>query len=37
MADTMLAAVKAKAAQGATDVKRVPVPKIGRTEALVRV
>lgn len=37
MADTMLAAVKAKAAPRATDVKRVPVPKIGPTEALVRV
>ncbi len=37
MADTMLAAVKARAAAGATDVKRVPVPKIGPTEALVRV
>ncbi len=37
MADTMLAAVKARAAAGATEVRRVPVPKIGRTEALVRV
>ncbi len=37
MADTMLAAVKAKPAPGATEVKRVPVPRIGRTEALVRV
>ncbi len=37
MADTMTAAVKARAAPGATDVKRVPIPKIGPTEALVRV
>ncbi len=37
MADTMLAAVKTKAAPGATDVKRVPIPKIGPTDALVRV
>ncbi len=37
MADTMMAAVKSRAAPGATDVKRVPVPKIGPTEALVRV
>ncbi len=37
MADTMLAAVKTKAAPGATDVTHVPIPKIGPTEALVRV
>jgi threonine 3-dehydrogenase len=37
MADTMRAAVKARPAPGATEVKRVPRPTIGRTEALVRV
>ena len=37
MADTMMAAVKTRAAPGATDFKRVPIPKIGPTEALVRV
>jgi threonine 3-dehydrogenase len=37
MADMMKAAVKVRTAPGATDVKRVPVPKIGPTEALVRV
>ncbi len=37
MADTMMAAVKVKAAPGSTDVKRVALPKIGPTEALVRV
>lgn len=37
MADTMMAAVKTKAAPGATDYRRVPIPKIGPTEALVRV
>ncbi len=37
MADTMKAAVKARAAPGATEVKRVARPKFGRTEALVRV
>lgn len=37
MADTMLGAVKAKAAPGSTEVKRVPVPKVGPLEALVRV
>ncbi len=37
MADMMQAAVKARAAPGATDFKRVPIPKIGPTEALVRV
>ncbi len=37
MADTMMAAVKTKAAPGATEFKRVPIPKIGPTEALVRV
>ncbi len=37
MADTMLAAVKTKPAPGATDVTHVPIPKIGPTEALVRV
>lgn len=37
MADTMKAAVKVRPAPGATDVKRVPRPKIAPTEALVRV
>ncbi len=37
MADTMKGAVKARAAPGATEVRRVPIPKIGPTEALVRV
>ncbi len=37
MADMMRAAVKVRAAPGSTDVKRVPRPTIGRTEALVRV
>ncbi len=37
MADTMLAAVKARPAPGSTDVRRVPRPSITRTEALVRV
>ncbi len=37
MADTMTAAVKTRAAAGSTEVKRVPRPSIGRTEALVRV
>jgi threonine 3-dehydrogenase len=37
MADTMKAAVKARPAPGATEVKKVPRPKIGPTEALVRV
>ncbi len=37
MADTMKAAVKTRPAPGATEVKRVPRPSIGRTEALVRV
>ena len=37
MADTMKAAVKVRAAPGATQVKKVPHPKIGPTEALVRV
>lgn len=37
MADTMKAAVKVRAAPGATQVKKVPRPKIGPTEALVRV
>src|SRR5512136_1999846 len=37
MADTMKAAVKTRPAPGSTEVKRVPRPTIGRTEALVRV
>ena len=37
MADTMKAAVKARPEPGATDVKKVPRPTIGRDEALVRV
>ena len=37
MADMMRAAVKTRPAPGSTDVKRVPRPTIGRTEALVRV
>ncbi len=37
MADTMKAAVKVRAASGATQVKNVPRPKIGPIEALVRV
>ncbi len=37
MAETMKAAVKVKAAPGATEVKRVPRPAISATEALVRV
>ena len=37
MADTMMAAVKARPSAGATDIRRVPIPSIGPTEALVRV
>jgi len=37
MAETMKAAVKVRPAPGATEVKRVPRPTIGPTEALVRV
>lgn len=37
MADTMKAAVKARPAPGATEVRQVPQPSIGPTEALVRV
>ena len=37
MADTMTAAVKARAAAGATEIQRVPIPRFGPTEALVRV
>ncbi len=37
MVDTMKAAVKVRAAPGATQVQDVPRPKIGPTEALVRV
>ena len=37
MADTMIAAVKTRPAAGSTDVKKVPIPTIGPTEALVRV
>ena len=37
MADMMKAAVKVRPVPGATEVRRVPRPTIGRTEALVRV
>lgn len=37
MAETMMAAVKTRAAPGATEIRRVPLPAIGPAEALVRV